>query len=113
VNNTESGESQGLRGGGGMKDDDVESFRRCCALMIRIVLISKSRLGHTQLHLLCPPATPLFIAQHDGAHNHGSVGAPDQCVRSNGNGDSVPFHWSPVGVNLTVICRHCQKKHDS
>jgi hypothetical protein len=34
MNITGSGESRGLRGGGGVKDDGVESFRRCCALMI-------------------------------------------------------------------------------
>jgi hypothetical protein len=34
INNTRSGESQGLRGGGGVKDGGVESSRRCCALMI-------------------------------------------------------------------------------
>jgi hypothetical protein len=33
MNNTGSSESRGLRGGGGVKDDDVESSH-CCALMI-------------------------------------------------------------------------------
>jgi hypothetical protein len=36
MNNTGSGESWGLWGGGGVKDDGVESFHRCCALMIRL-----------------------------------------------------------------------------
>jgi hypothetical protein len=40
MNNTGSGESRGLRGGGGMKDDGVESSRRCCALMIGLEWIS-------------------------------------------------------------------------
>jgi hypothetical protein len=34
MNNTGSGESWGLWGGGGVKDDGVESSRRCYALMI-------------------------------------------------------------------------------
>jgi hypothetical protein len=34
INNTGSGESRGLQDGSGVKDDGVESFRRCCALMI-------------------------------------------------------------------------------
>jgi hypothetical protein len=40
MNNTRSGESWGLRGGGGVKDDGVESSRRCCALMIGLKWIS-------------------------------------------------------------------------
>jgi hypothetical protein len=40
MNNTGSGENRSLRGGGGVKDDDVESSRRCCALMIRLEWIS-------------------------------------------------------------------------
>jgi hypothetical protein len=36
MNNTRSGESPGLRGGGDVKDDGVESSRHCCALMIRL-----------------------------------------------------------------------------
>jgi hypothetical protein len=40
MNNTGSGESRGLRGGGGVKDDDVESSHRCCALMIGLEWIS-------------------------------------------------------------------------
>jgi hypothetical protein len=34
MSNTGSGESRGFRGGGGVKDDGVEFFHRCCALMI-------------------------------------------------------------------------------
>jgi hypothetical protein len=55
----------GLRGDGGMKDDGVESFRRCCVLMIRLEWISESMLGHNQLRVLCPQL-PLLIAQRDG-----------------------------------------------
>jgi hypothetical protein len=53
----------------------VESSHRYCALMIGLVGISKRRLGHSQ------------------PHDHGSVGAPDQDVRSNENGGlgSVPL----------------------
>jgi hypothetical protein len=40
MNSTGSGESRGLRGGGDVKDDGVESSRRCCALMIRLEWIS-------------------------------------------------------------------------
>jgi hypothetical protein len=40
MNNTGSSESWGLRGGGGMKDNGVESFRRCCELMIGLEWIS-------------------------------------------------------------------------
>jgi hypothetical protein len=36
MNCTGFDESRGLRGGGDVKDDDVESSRRCCALMIRL-----------------------------------------------------------------------------
>jgi hypothetical protein len=34
MNTTGSGESRGLQGGGGVKDDGVEFSRRCCVLMI-------------------------------------------------------------------------------
>jgi hypothetical protein len=40
MNNTRSGESPGLRGGGDVKDDGVESSRHCCALMIGLEWIS-------------------------------------------------------------------------
>jgi hypothetical protein len=36
MNITRSGESRGLRGGGGVKDNGVESSRHCCALKIRL-----------------------------------------------------------------------------
>jgi hypothetical protein len=50
----------------------------------------------------CAPGYLLFL-YHSAtrAHNHGSVGAPDQGARSNGDGDLVPFRWAPVGVNPT------------
>jgi hypothetical protein len=41
MNNTGSDESRGLRGGGDVKDDGVESSCRCCALMIRLEWISE------------------------------------------------------------------------
>jgi hypothetical protein len=40
-----------------VKDDGVESSRRCCALMIELVGMSERRLGHDQPHDQCPPAT--------------------------------------------------------
>jgi hypothetical protein len=40
MNNTRSGESRGLWGGGGVKDDGVVSSRRCYTLMIRLEWIS-------------------------------------------------------------------------
>jgi hypothetical protein len=62
---TGSSENRGLRGSGDVNDDGVESSRRCCALMIRLVWISKSMLGHSQLYVLCP-RLPLLIAQREG-----------------------------------------------
>jgi hypothetical protein len=38
--NTIHAKTMNLRGGGGVKDDGVESFRRCCALMIGLEWIS-------------------------------------------------------------------------
>jgi hypothetical protein len=65
-NGTGSGENRGLWGGGSVKDDGVESFCHCCALMIGLVWISENRLGHIQLRVLCPRLPPLLIVQRDG-----------------------------------------------
>jgi hypothetical protein len=80
VNNTGSSESRGLWGGGGVKDDSVESSYRWCALMIGLEWILESRLGHSQLRILCPRLPPLLIVQRDGVHNHGSVGTQSRSV---------------------------------
>jgi hypothetical protein len=78
-----------------MKDDGVESCRSYCALMIGLVGMSKHRLGHSQPRVQCPPATSSIYS--NGAHNHGSVGAPDQGARSNGNGTWSHSVGRPLG----------------
>jgi hypothetical protein len=49
-----------------MKGDGVESSHRCCALMIGLVWISESGLGHSQRMCCAPWLLPILMAQRDG-----------------------------------------------
>jgi hypothetical protein len=72
-----------------VKDDGVESSRRCCALMIELVGMSERRLGHNQPRDQCPPATS------------STYSAPDQGARSNRNEGLDPIPLDARWVNST------------
>jgi hypothetical protein len=85
-----------------VKDDSVKSSRRCCALMIGLVEMLERRLDHSQPHDQCPSATSsIYSVARRGLTTIDRLTPPDQGVRLNENGDSVPFRWAPVRVNPT------------
>jgi hypothetical protein len=85
-----------------VKDNDVESFRHCCALMIRLTGISERRLGHSQPHDQCPPTTSsTYSTARRRPTTINWLAPPIRARGQTGMGDSVPFRWTPVGVNPT------------
>jgi hypothetical protein len=81
-----------------MKDDGVESSRRCCALMIRLVGMSERRLGHNQPHYQCPPATSsIYSAARRGRTTMDRLAPPIRARGQKGTGTRSRSVGRPLG----------------